>query len=144
MSDAFNTAEEELNFILGNDNTNDGSVVNDLFEDTAAVEDTMLFIDSPSHVKAKSSLNFAAEGEGGLVHDGTPSYGPAATTTEEEDEQKHTISRMVSLSPPPPSLPPSLTHHPSQAAAASSTDFASLYALNSLNDQNDIFDLLFY
>jgi len=143
MSDAFNTAEEELNFILGNDNNNDGSDVNDLFEDTPVIEDTMLFIDSPSRVKAKSSLNFAAAGEGGLVYDGTSPYGPTAVTTE-EDEQKHTISRMVSLSPPPPpSLPPpSLHNYPSQAAAANTTDFASLYALSSLKDQNDIFDLL--
>jgi len=142
MSDAFNTAEEELNFILGNDNNNDGSDVNDLFEDTPVIEDTMFFIDSPSRVKAKSSLNFATSGEGGLVHGGTPSYNPAAAATE-EDEQKHTISRMVSLSPPPPSLPPpSLTHHPSHQAAANTTDFASLYALSSLKDQNDIFDLL--
>ena len=139
MSDAFNTAEEELNFILGNDNNNDGSDVNDLFEDTPVIEDTMLFIDSPSRIKAKSSLNLSTSGGGGLVHGGTPSYNP----TTEEDEQKHTISRMISLSPPPPSLPPSLHNHPSQAAAANTTtDFASLYALSSLKDQNDIFDLL--
>ena len=82
MSDAFNTAEEELNFILGNDNNNNGSDVNDLFEDTPVIEDTMLFIDSPSRAKAKSSLNFATSGGGGMVHDGTPSYNPAATTEE--------------------------------------------------------------